>query len=406
MNENLLKALDAAAEYWASEENISPPETKKPWMSRPLAWNIIGPVVAAMKADPKLSNIGSLKQLSLGSSEGKQLHDTLLASALVKRTKSLSSATAAVQELLDLVRENSSHARIVMVLAGAEVKEPVELMPGVTLAPFKDLEPPSWMEDFAESRLWPLSRSFQRVAPSAALIKQVPFKPAFISEDHGESQFPLQDVTLLRTVAHCIAVASGRPTAIFKVWIEDDDPRLPLITSGISYSDPRWGSGTAAVHAVDVDCIRAAVLAYQGFQGREECLDIDIALERLAGAWSGWYREERAIDLGIALEAILMHTSGGRQDDNNEISYKIGIRAAWLLGATPEERVAIFRQVRYLYRLRSQAAHSGQVKVKPHTWQSSDGDIEEGITLAGRLVLAVMTHGAWPQWEELVLGGS
>ena len=104
-----------------------------------------------------------------------------------------------------------------------------------------------------------------------------------------------------------------------------------------------------------------------------------------------------------------MYTPNGRSDDNNEISYKLGMRAAWLIGANPDDRMILFQKVRQLYRFRSQAAHSGEVKTKPDTWQAweaLDEEIEAGIALAGRIIVAVLALGAWPNWDELVLRGS
>jgi Apea-like HEPN len=129
-------------------------------------------------------------------------------------------------------------------------------------------------------------------------------------------------------------------------------------------------------------------------------------MTRLASAWSGWRREERTIDLGICLETLLTYTPRGRADDNNEIGYKLGVRAGWLMGANLKDRLTAFKKVRRLYPFRSQAAHCGEVKTKPETWRALDEEIEAGIGLAGEVVVALLARGAWPDWDELVLGGS
>jgi hypothetical protein len=129
-----------------------------------------------------------------------------------------------------------------------------------------------------------------------------------------------------------------------------------------------------------------------------------MALFRLAAARSGWSLEERAIDLGIALEVILMYDGSTGRHDNNEISHKLGVRAAWLVGQNPSERVAVFEQVRKIYGLRSHAAHSGEIKHDAKSWWARNDEIEQGIILGGRIVKAVLARGDWPKWTDFVLG--
>lgn len=52
--DHLLKALQAAATLYASDEKASAPEAEKPWMTRPLPWAIIEPVVAAIDGVPEI----------------------------------------------------------------------------------------------------------------------------------------------------------------------------------------------------------------------------------------------------------------------------------------------------------------------------------------------------------------
>ena len=176
--------------------------------------------------------------------------------------------------------------------------------------PFDDLQPPSWIKDFAEKRLWPLSRTFELVAPSAALVTRIPFSPVFTDQEKVEGRFPNEEVGRLRTIANCIALAARRPAAILKVWYEDDDARFPLLSSGVAFNDPQWGSRAAAPFDIDPEKARNIVASYQKFSGDRKPLDT--AMLRLAEAWGGWRREERVIDLGISLEAVLMNTPNGQ----------------------------------------------------------------------------------------------
>ena len=400
--DNLLNALNAAAALYKSSDALPTANKKKPWMTAPLSHSVIAPVEGALELVPAIFALSRLRQFSFGCREGKQLYPAYLASALVKRTAALGAAQMAVAELQNLVTANEGRGRIVMVLAGVQTAVPVELAKGIWCVPLGDLEPPSWIEDFGEKTTWPLSRTFAPVAPSAALVKRVPFSPLFSAEDEIEGRFPEKEVIELQAVAHCIALVAHRPPAILKVWYEDDDPRLPLLSSGITFSDPRWGSGAAAPYEIDADRVRAIFSSYQRFSG--DRTPLDTAMLRLADAWGDWRREDRVIDLGISLEAVLMYKRSGRSNDNSEIGYKLRIRAGWLMGETPSARLDVFKTVGKLYDYRSQAAHTGKVKTTPKTWRAIDDEIEDGIALAGQILLAVLKLGEWPNWDSLVLG--
>lgn len=401
--DDLLAALKNAAALYASDEKVSGADAKKPLTPCPLPRSIIEHVDSAMDSVPEIIDLTNLRQRSLGTSQSYKLHKFLLASALTRRTFDLGSASQAVQEVLYLVDKNITYPRIVMILAGVETPSIIELPQGAALVSLNDLKTPSWMKEFFDKKLWPLSRSFEPVAPSAALVMRVPFGPVFTDQEAIDPSFPEQELDFLRALVNCIALAAEGPIAIVKAWFEDDDPRLPLLTSGVAFSDPRWGSSAAAPYVVDPERIKKVISDYTNFEDRKDA--VHTALSRLAGAWEGWHREERAIDLGLALEAVLMYTPG-RNPDNSEISYKIGLRAAWVLGETPDDRMAIFQQSRHLYRYRSEAAHSGLIKTKLDTWRNVDNEIEAGIVLVGRIIAAVLAHKSWPNWNELVLRGT
>lgn len=403
--QELLSALQAAADVFAPGEGGAKITAEWAWLPRPLPWPVIGPVVAAIAKEPEILMLTRLHQVSLGASKGQRLYDKLLASALVKRTRALGTAAAAVQELLGLVAANEGHARITMVLAGVNTPGAVEIMPGVELVPLTDVIVPDCFKDLTNPSLWPMSRDTQPLAPSAALVsRHLSYSPAFTPEEDHKAGFPMEEVDRLHAAANCIGLAAGRHPAIFKVLVEDDDPRFPLASSGILFTSPYWGGGAVAgPFEVDVARVREIAAHYLNF-GSDRA-PLDTAMQRLAEARSGWRLEDRALDLGIALEAVLMHAPGGGQDANAEIGFKLGLRAAWLVGVDGAERVQVHRQVKRLYGLRSKAAHSGRIKSKAKSWLDVETEINAGADLAGRIICAVLARDAWPDWEELVLAG-
>ena len=400
MNDLLIKLQQAAVTYSITGEYT--PIPNMPTVSRPLPYAIIEPVLAAINLTPDVFALTRLRQISLGSTNNQPLYEMLLASALVRRTHVLGDAKHAVQELLNLVMTNKAYSRIVMVLAGAEILCAAELAPGISIIPFKDLKPPSWIKEFQEESSWPLSRTFEHIAPSAALVMQHLISPVFTSENEPNNNFPLSQIAQLRTMAYCIALTAGHSPAILRVWLENDDPRLPIVSSEVVYANPRWAKGRATSYDVDSERVSSVYASYLNFQGDRRPLDI--AMSRLTDALGGWEREERAIDVGITLEVLLTHTQGGQRGQNTEIRYKLGVHAGWLIGVDSADRIFICRKIRRLYNFRSQAAHSGVVKTRSDTWAEIDDEIETGIALGGRIVIAILKLGAWPKWDELVFG--
>jgi hypothetical protein len=76
---------------------------------------------------------------------------------------------------------------------------------------------------------------------------------------------------------------------------------------------------------------------------------LTIPLDRLNRALGAPLPVDCAIELGVALEALLLPDLG----PNEQLSLAFRLRGAWLMGATPAERVAFARQFNDIYGRRS-----------------------------------------------------
>ena len=110
---------------------------------------------------------------------------------------------------------------------------------------------------------------------------------------------------------------------------------------------------------------------------------------------------DRMIDLGIALEALYL---GNR--DNQELRFKLALRASWHLGKNKTNRQELFRRFRQIYDYRSQAVHRGVFLEK-----RTSAEREEFIKGAQELCLrSIKTAIAQrmpkndKEWEAWVLG--
>src|SRR5262249_22094734 len=105
----------------------------------------------------------------------------------------------------------------------------------------------------------------------------------------------------------------------------------------------------------------------------------------------------QAIDGGICLEALL------GDESPQELTYKLRLRAALLLGRTVDERQTIREDVRRFYDLRSKVVHG---RVRGAKDASRDGHIAlRGLQICTQAVRAIVQRNALPDYGEWELTG-
>jgi hypothetical protein len=131
----------------------------------------------------------------------------------------------------------------------------------------------------------------------------------------------------------------------------------------------------------------------------EERDSLSIALDRLNRAMRAGNLVDSAIDLGIALESFFMSDSGSGQQ---EIGFKLAVRVARLLAASFPHRSELKRLIGQLYKLRSEAVHSGKFssstlkKIKPEQC------LQKGQKLIARALRATIQKRRLPDWDAVV----
>jgi hypothetical protein len=104
---------------------------------------------------------------------------------------------------------------------------------------------------------------------------------------------------------------------------------------------------------------------------------------------------DKMLEYGIALEVALMIGDQGR----GEITNKFSSRAAWLLGETLDDRLAVAKTTKLLYQLRSTVVHEGGLKDVP-----DDDKITHIDDIAGAVLNKLLEAGKAPDWHRLALG--
>jgi hypothetical protein len=136
-----------------------------------------------------------------------------------------------------------------------------------------------------------------------------------------------------------------------------------------------------------------------GEKGSMEQLRLRRILFRLSQARRRDQIEDKILDLGIALEMALL-------DDNkiaDQLSLTFRLRGSWLAGKNADERKQLYKQLRELYILRSQVAHTGSLCGNNHDRINTVREsFPEYSQLAGRIVRGLLLEGR-PDWTELIL---
>ena len=92
---------------------------------------------------------------------------------------------------------------------------------------------------------------------------------------------------------------------------------------------------------------------------------------------------DAAIDLGIALESLFV-----RPEEVTEITYRLSMRGAVLLGSSTDERTELKQRLAAIYSMRSTAAHRGVVpyKIKGAGGGDSEQLLQDGFRLAAAAI--------------------
>jgi Apea-like HEPN len=126
-----------------------------------------------------------------------------------------------------------------------------------------------------------------------------------------------------------------------------------------------------------------------------------LALRRFNQALRRPPHGDRALDLAISLESLLVDGAG-------ENTYKIGLRAALVLGGSMERRREVRAVVGALYALRSALIHDGilpsEVKVVAGGKRPAHDIVEDATEICALVLRSILYAGSIPSWYEYELG--
>jgi hypothetical protein len=119
---------------------------------------------------------------------------------------------------------------------------------------------------------------------------------------------------------------------------------------------------------------------------------LDIATARLNLARRRNAMADKAIEGSICLEALL----GSNRFD---VTYKLALRAALLVGRDLDERLRIQQTVTQFYKVRSDAVHGSVDAITPKQVQQ----VNDGLQICAQVIRRMVDIGRIPDWKVLEL---
>jgi hypothetical protein len=309
-------------------------------------------------------------------------------------------APSAVAWLHRLFEVDCAGLRMVAAVHGLEVQEPVSLGNGVRLLPLT-AAPDS-------PNLRSLARQYQGI-PSSVMDIAWAMPPTIAVFDMGTVAASTDHMAgkaandraydALLDAARAFTLTDHGAPVVSTSWTDFVEPELTVAEWGQMRTGARFeGSVTFPPLKVDGEALAWA----ERYLRIDEQLrpSVDVALDRLNLARRRRSPGDQAIDGSICLEALLLE-----RDDSQELTHKLSLRAALLVGTTLSEREEIRKAVRAFYRLRSGVVH-GRAR-RPEDNAPDAQCASRGLEICTQAVRAIVQRNARPDfatWE--LTGGS
>ena len=342
-----------------------------------------------------------------------------LISSLVKHAVKTSGKCAAqlLNRYLTEGEVEKLEAREFVVVYGLKIAARIELCDGASLVPldnqFITEEGFSGEEAGRLRRVGVAGQKFQGGSGgSSVIVRDLTWGPGVAREPDGKHTevpktqylYPLDTqiaIDFLSVVACCPVVTTTRHIRIAS-WTHDINP---------NFSFGWWGGGgfitdgwweERELPEDKATAFHSLIAGFTDFQGPEknQYNALTLAIGRIASSFSRIGRmqtQDMILDCAIALEILY-------KLDGSELSYKLGTRAAYLLGNTPQERMAIFNKIKDFYKIRSAIVH-GNRKHNNLTSEKLEKVCADGQALVHDTLSNLLQRGNFPDWEQLVVEG-
>lgn len=362
-------------------------------------------VIDKLVKDPAFLNCESRMIRSENGSSS--FHPMFVAPKLIKKAFGAGNSEVAVTWLEKVLATKQATGFSIMAVWGVRVDRAVQMGNRVSLVPIGEL-PDSYQKrwilekDWLRSQLDLMPVSIVE-APTAALLVETVIDPLFVD---GPTDKPVDVWRSNRELLDDarLALSMLGPCAPLQAcsWFNFKDPDIDDAQLGASRSSSHieiMPIRIAQPEALDAELASSLVGRYLSLEGSVK-QRLRVALDRLNQGLRRFRPGDQAMEISIALETLLA-------DGGTENTYKIGLRAALLLGgdtATRQENRAI---VGGAYVMRSALVHSGtvstEIKVPRLGKIPADEVAKRAAKICAEVIQGIIKRGHIPEWFEFEL---
>jgi hypothetical protein len=316
------------------------------------------------------------------------------------RTEDPLGTIAWLQKLLSL---ESTDGWLIQLLWNISISQRIAVTPDIYLVPL-DQVPAGINKEWAKE----LESQFARNPVTyigantkvGALMMRVTLKPVLCTLDTVmQPHKTLEWRERLQSVARLLTLFGPSPVSPDAMWGTFNDKDINDALTGSSRQNhyheitPRPHNTTVevAIHESELMELVAKYLAIVG----EAKLKIDIALLRLNRALRRADPGDAMVELAIAFEALV-------GDGNTEMTHKVKVRSARLLGGAEQIRVQNSKIFYDVYAARSTLVHTGALKDKwqaEKTKMSASELVRASASLCADLIKKMIDLGSIPEWH-------
>ena len=173
-------------------------------------------------------------------------------------------------------------------------------------------------------------------------------------------------------------------------------------TVGFGWSGSNYDLLHGPNYQLTDDDRKKAARIHQGYAGLQSDIKtrVQIPIDRLNRAIRRRSLADSAIELGIALEALFLTDIDAKE---GEISFKVRLRGAWLLGENAKDRKRLMREFRDLYACRSVAVHTGKLDSTFNARPTKEL-LDYGKYLIAKGIETIIERAGFPDWNSIILG--
>lgn len=379
------------------------------------------PYVSAMAATQLHELVAKLSELVVNDSRfpgdsvrmvrsdvgGSGFYPNFVGVPLLRRALQTGRPEEAIEWLQKVLGTSVAFGKTIHALWGIPVEREIQFTQDVKIVPIEEL-PDSIQKQWITGCLYfrsgsPVATMLDFTPPKSALIVRRridPFtcdpgiQPVFANDEFLETDELLKNITLVLTVVGPrVAISAAQ-------WFTFDDPDLEqaCILSGQRRSQfheilPNRHDDYPLLDSTEAQEIVQAYIALHGDTRRK----VRVALQRLSQALRRHSTGDRAVELSTAFETLL------GDNDKTELTHKIKVRSARLIGGVNEVRKKNAAIINAAYSIRSKLVHTGVDDARSRTicgeCMSATEIIDQTVRICTDLIKIIIRRGSIPDWS-------